>query len=131
MDYALVRGKTLDEIVEAYRAVSAADREVARAGGPAIQPAFQKPYRCPLQPGPTGLQASTLQRSAWTFKRENQDYGDSWYLVVRALRTWAPDSITDQNFAVSVTLEGDEPQLYALVRSRIQVRLQQRARTRV
>jgi hypothetical protein len=86
MDYALIRGKTLDEIIDAYRALSAAEREAARSGGPPIRPAFQNPYRCPLKPGPTLLRTSTLQKSTGKFHRENQDYGELWYLVVRARR---------------------------------------------
>ena len=130
MDSALIRGRTLDEIVDAYRAVSTEEREAARAGYYEIQGAFQPPYRCPLKPGANTLKGSTLQRSEWTFQRENQDYGDSWYLVVRAQRNWAPETITEQRFAVTVTLHADQPQLYNLVRNRVEIRLQQRARAR-
>ncbi len=103
MDAAMIRGKSLDEIVEAYRAVTAEERDAARRGQQDIQGAFQSPFRCSLEPGPRALRASTLQRSEWTFQREGQDYGDSWYLVVRAQRTWAPDDTEEQDFAVAVT----------------------------
>ena len=74
------------------------------------------------------LESSTLQKSEWTFqKKEQQDYGDSWFLLVRAKRTWAPADVTEQDFGVAVTLQANEPQLYNLVRQRVRVRLQQRA----
>lgn len=130
MDYALIRGKQLDEIVEAYRQLSQDERTAGRESPDGIQGAFQSPFKCGLEPGPRTLQSSTLQQSRWTFNREQTDYGESWYLVIRARRNWAPDTFTDQRFAVVVTLQADEPQLFNLIRNRIQVRQQQRARSR-
>jgi hypothetical protein len=130
MSAALIRGKTRDEIIEAYRAVTAAERDAARREQRQLQGAFQAPFRCPLDPGPTALASSTLQRSAWIFQRENQDYGDTWYLVVRAERNWVPPEVADQEFSLAVTLDAAEPQLYALLRQRIQARQQLRARVR-
>jgi hypothetical protein len=130
MNYALIRGKSVDDIVEAYRQLSQDERSAALGNPDGIQGAFKSPYKCALEPGPQTLQASTLQRSEWTFSRENNNYGDSWYLVVRAERTWAPDSITEQRFAATVTLQADEPNLYNLIRNRIQLRQQQRTRAR-
>ncbi|MEZ6131136.1 MAG: S8 family peptidase [Planctomycetaceae bacterium] len=130
MDYALIRGKTVDEIVEAYRQLSASEREQFRSSGTKPQGAFQGAFRCKLEPGPTKLASSTLQRSEWTFEREGTDYGESWYLVVRAQRTWAPESFSDQRFAATVTLQADQPELYALIRNRVRLRQQQRARAR-
>jgi hypothetical protein len=83
-----------------------------------------------LKPGPQALQTSTLQRSEWTFQREGQEYGESWYLLVRAKRNWAPAEITRQEFGIAVSLEAQEPRLYNLVRQRVEARLQQRARVR-
>jgi len=128
MDTCLIRGRSLEQVIEGYRAVSAEERDAAREGRQEITRAFQSPFRCQLDPGPTSLSSSTLQRSEWTFHRESQDYGNSWYLVVRARRTWAPDTITEQDFAVAVSMEANEPQLYNLIRQRIDVRLRARAR---
>ena len=130
MDSALIRGRSLDEIVDAYRAVSTEEREAAKSGYYEIRGAFKQPYRCPLEPGPNTLRTSTLQRSEWTFQREGKDYGDSWYLVVRAQRNWAPETISDQRFAATVTLRADQPQLYNLVRNRVEIRLRGRERAR-
>ena len=126
MNAVLIRGKTIPEIVEAYRAVSAADRT---GDGAEIPGAFKTPYRCDLKPGPQALKGSTLQRSDWTFMRENQDYGDTWHLVVRAERRWAPDDIEAQDFALTVTLQCEDPRLYNLIRDRVERRVQRRLRT--
>ncbi len=130
MDYSLIRGRSVEEIVDAYRALSTEERIAARSGDYAIQGAFQDASRCRLQPGPQALRTSTLQRSEITFKQRTQNYGDSWYLVVRANRVWAPAPITHQTFGIAIVLEADEPQLYNLVRQRIELRQQQRARAR-
>ncbi len=130
MNCTLIRGKTLDEVVDAYRHFTSEEQEAAEQAGDGVPKAFQGAAKCGLSPGPTALRSSTLQRSSWKFSREQQDYGEISYLIVRAQRIWAPPSITDQNFAVTVTLEADEPQLYNLVRNRLQLRQRQRARPR-
>lgn len=129
MSATLIRGKTLAEVVDAYRAVTDTEREAVALGQATLQGAFQAPFKCNLQPGVTSLASSTLQRSEWTFT-QREHYGATWYLVVRAQRTWAPAEITHQDFAVAVTLEASEPELYNLIQQRIRVRQQQRARTR-
>ena len=128
MDYALIRGRSLDEIVEAYRQLSNEEQTELRDAGQRAQGAFQSPFKCDLKPGPQALQASTLQRSSWTFSRSKAEYGDSYFLVVRAQRGWAPETFTHQNYAVTLTLEADEPELYNLIQNRIRLRQQQRAR---
>jgi hypothetical protein len=128
MNAILIRGKPVEEIVDAYRAVTREERNAARQEERILPAAFQAPFKCPLEPGPTVLSTSTLQRSEWTFRREGRDYGDSLYLLVRAERNWAPAEITHQDFGLAVALEADEPRLYNLVRQRVHVRIQQRAR---
>jgi hypothetical protein len=130
MGCSLIRGKTLDEIVEAYRQLSQQERVSARQSGDGVQGEFKSPFKCGLEPGPRTLQSSTLQRSEWTFTREGTDYGESWYLVVRSQRTWAPETFTEQRFAATVTLQADEPELFNLIQNRVRVRQQQRARAR-
>ncbi len=130
MSYQLIRGKSVDEIVDAYRAMTAAEQDAVRRRGIRMPRALQAPYRCDLKPGPQALKTSTLQRSDWTFQREHNDYGESWYVLVRASRNWAPADVTSQDFGIAVCLEAEEPRLYSLVRQRVQVRIQQRARLR-
>jgi hypothetical protein len=97
MNVLLIRGKTVDDIVEAYRQVTREEREAAERSERNLPPALRPPYKCSLEPGPTVLDTSTLQRSEWVFQRENQDYGDSLYLLVRAERNWAPAEIAEQD----------------------------------
>ncbi len=130
MTSALIRGKSIDEIVEAYRAMTADENAAVRGHGIEIPKALKAPYLCTLKPGTTELSNSTLQRSEWSFLRGKRDYGENWYLLVRAIRNWAPAEITHQDFGLAVTLEADEPRLYTLVRQRIELRQQQRARVR-
>lgn len=130
MSYALIRGKSVEEIVEAYRALTGEEQAAVRRKEIAIPGALQAPYRCDLKPGPQALETSTLQRSEWTFQREQKDYGETWYLLVRAMRNWAPAEVMTQDFGVAVCLEAEEPRLYSLVRQRVEMRLQQRARVR-
>jgi hypothetical protein len=56
MNYALIRGKTIDEIVEAHRALSAEEQASVRRGEIAMPKALQSPYRCEL--GATRLTAT-------------------------------------------------------------------------
>jgi len=130
MSYALIRGKPVDEIVDAYRALTAEEQAAVRRRKITMPGALQAPYRCDLRPRSQALKSSTLQRSEWTFQREQKDYGESWYLLVRATRNWAPADVTSQDFGIAVCLEADESRLYGLVRQRVQVRLQQRTRVR-
>jgi hypothetical protein len=130
MSYALIRGKSVDEIVDAYRALTAEEQAAIRRREITMPGALQAPYRCDLKPRPQALESSTLQRSEWTFQREQKDYGESWYLLVRATRNWAPADVASQDFGIAVCLEAHEPRLYSLVRQRVQARLQQRARVR-
>lgn len=118
MDFMLIRGKTPDEISEAYAKV-AADEDP--------ETAFGSKFRVKIEPPQTkGPAKGTLQRGVFRFSREKEDYGDTCYLVVRAARRWAPSEIDEQSFAVAVSLEADDPQLYA----RLQARARARGRAR-
>jgi hypothetical protein len=119
MDFMLIRGKTPAEISQAYMKVANKDD---------AEGAFTAPFKANIKPPQTkGPAKGTLQRGEFRFRRELQDYGDTFYLVVRATRRWAPADIDTQSFAVAVTLEADEPQLYARLRARLRARA--RART--
>jgi hypothetical protein len=118
MDFMLIRGKTPDEIAEAYAKVTDDDDP---------EDAFGSPFRVKIEPPQTkGPAKGTLQRGEFRFSRERTDYGDTFYLVVRASRRWAPPEVEEQSFAVAVALEADDPQLYA----RLQARARARGRAR-
>jgi hypothetical protein len=113
MDFMLIRGKTPDEIAEAYAKSTDDDPEGA----------FGAPFRVKMDPPPTkGPSKGTLQRGEFRFNRERTNYGETFYLVVRVSRRWAPPEVEEQNFAVAVSLEADDPELYARLQARVRAR---------
>ena len=125
MNFELIRGKTVSEIVSAYRAIGPNDN---------ADEAIRAPYKLTWKPSPQPRaggymrKKSTLQKGVHVFTRP-RDYGDTYYLVVRAERKWAPIEIENQDYAVAVTLKAEEPRLFNLVEARVQQRI--RARPRV
>ena len=120
MQTALFRGLEVQEIIAANTRSAADVRD-----DPA--PAIKGAKRCKLKPGLTALASSTLHRSEWTMSRR-QDYGDTYYLLVKVVRDWAPTEITHQEFGLAVTLAADNPRLYASVQQRVQQRGRARGR---
>ncbi len=55
-------------------------------------------------------------------RKDKKDYGDTYWLIVRAERKWAPAAIESQDYAIAVTLTADEPKLYNQIRQRLQQR---------
>jgi subtilisin family serine protease len=118
----LFRNKSVDEIVEAYRAITKKERKSKSVPG-----AFKDSSKCKLSPGVKALGTSTLQRAEWTSRTRLQD-SDTFHLLVRADRNWAPSEITEQDFGVAVALESNNPLLYGVIRERIPVRQRTRLR---
>lgn len=119
MHMALIRGVTLDEVVERFGRIEA---------GEAAEKAFGSPQLVALQPGPGSRQGyqrkkSTLQAGTFTIKGGNpQRYGNEYWLVIVAERKWAPPEFDAQRYAVAVTLEAESPEVYVQVRQRIRSR---------
>jgi hypothetical protein len=118
----LFRSKSVDDIMEAYRAITQEERKSKSVPG-----AIQDSCKCNFDPTPRSLATSTLHRYEWVSKRKFQAR-DTFYLLVRADRNWAPADITEQDFAVAVTLESNDPRLYGVIRERIPVRQRTRLR---
>ena len=126
MDVFMVRGKTIDEVYDAFRRLRPdEDAEEAISGS----------SRMPLEPKANPRNScyrrkqSTLQRCECLMKhpeRSSVDYGNEYYLVVRCERKWAPPDIETQDFALAVTLSADDPHLY----DQVALRIRQRARAR-
>ena len=96
--------------MHAYRALTADETPLSGIADFAIPGAFKPPYRCDLKPGPTDLSSSTLQRSEWGFLREGRDYGENWYLLVRAIRKLGTKfKTTRQDFGLAVTSRQTNP----------------------
>jgi hypothetical protein len=101
-------------------------RRRAEADGPV--PEMPNRYNCALKPGPNSREMGTLQRADLVMKNNPlEDYGNTYYLVVRCERRWANEVDSPQRFAVVVDLSHEaEIPLYA----RLQERLRLRARGR-
>jgi hypothetical protein len=124
MNVALIRGMTVDEIVAAYRAISRQERDAAEEEGTEVPGMPQGSRRCKLTPGPRTFSGSTLHRCEWSFLRSDGGYGDTYYLVVRAERNWAPETVTHQDFGLAVSLETEaEVRLYNVIRQRVRTRV--------
>lgn len=67
MNYRLIRGKTVQEITDGYRALTSEEKNGFDESDDKAPSAFKPPYLCDLQPKTKSLQGSTLQKSSWTF----------------------------------------------------------------
>jgi hypothetical protein len=115
MNMYLIRGKSLEEVYNAYRKTEP---------GEDAEEAFKEPYKVALEPLARPRKKSTLQCATFTMKQApRKDYGNEYWLVVRAENKWALPEIEQQNYAVAVTLAADAPDLYVQVRQRIRTRV--------
>lgn len=124
MSFRLIRGKTLDQIVDAYRQLAPNEEPESAINGRnlvKLEPAENSRSTAGIR------KKSTLQKASHTFLRL-YDYGETYYLVVRAERKWAPLDIQNQDYGLVVTLSAEEPRLYQLIRERIQAAVRVRAR---
>ncbi|WP_035698962.1 S8 family peptidase [Bradyrhizobium japonicum] len=112
MSFRLIRGCQPDLIFEHYRKREQDDGPFPELAGR---------YNCNLVPGPQAREKGTVQSATVTFKRGIEDYGDSYYLVVRCESGWATH-VDRQQFAVVIELlQKDEVQLYERVRQRLRL----------
>lgn len=128
MNFQMIRGKTLPEVIAAFEAIGP-DEDA--------EGAISSPYNIPFEPKgrPRGeayrRNASTLQLGSFEFERGASRYGDTYWLLVRSQRKWAPIEIERQDYAVAVTLEAYEDELYSSISLRLQQRTRVRGRARV
>jgi hypothetical protein len=126
MDIFLIRGKTIDEIHEAFGKLQPnedAEEAITGTARMSLEP------KSSSRNGGYSRKKSTLQRCECVMKRPegtNVDYGNEYHLVVRCERKWAPSEIETQEFALAVTLCADDPDLY----NQVALRIQQRVRAR-
>ncbi len=121
MSFDLIRGKKLAEVIDAYRAAESGEIPDKAVSGSS---------RITFVPSATRRNSSTLQNGSFTFKTLRKDYGKSYWLVVRAQRRWAPDTVTHQDVSVVTTLRCRSTELYSAIRDRVQVRLRQQQEQR-
>lgn len=128
MNFQMIRGKTLPEVIRAFEAV--APDEDADDAIPAPYNIQFEPKRRPMREA-YRRDTSTLQVGCFEFERGAARYGDTYWLLVRSQRKWAPIDIERQDYAVAVTLEAFEDELYDSVSLRLQQRTRVRGRARV
>jgi hypothetical protein len=118
MSFRLIRGKTPDEITEAFR-------QRTRQEGP-VDRLTSTSYDCQMDPKPSVRESSTLQRATFKMRRPPKtDYGDTYYLVVRCEKKWAKDESAPQRYAIVVVIEHSaHVNLYTRIRERVTIRLQ-------
>jgi hypothetical protein len=125
MNFQMIRGKSLGEVTSAFEAIGPDEES---------EGAIPNPYNIPFEPKgrPRGdtyrRNTSTLQFGQFQFERDASKYGDTYWLLVRSQRKWAPVEVERQSYSVAVVLEADDPELYNSVSLRLQQRTRVRAR---
>ncbi|MCW0181757.1 MAG: S8 family peptidase, partial [Zavarzinia sp.] len=113
MGFRLIRGCDPELIFEHFR------RRIIAADGPF--PEIQGRFNCDLKPGPALREKSTLQSANFIFSRNAEDYGDTYYLMVRCAGGWAA-GVTRQAFAVVVEIAHEANiRLYERLRQRVRL----------
>lgn len=73
-------------------------------------------------------ESGTLQKAVFKIAQARQNYGDTYFLVVRCQREWALDEHGPQGYAVAVTVSHSaEVDLYARIEPRVRIPLRARA----
>jgi len=113
MSFRMVRGKSLEEVIEHYR------KRNKVTEGP--HPDLEAKYNCGFDTGPNARERGTLQTATFAMTQNpSPQYGDTYYLVVRCERQWFADEFAMQRFAVAVELtHTQDVNLYTLVRERV------------
>lgn len=121
MSFRLIRGKSADEVSRAFR---------ERVGEDDLE-RFDGRYDCKMQPIPTEREGGTLQKGIFTIKRRTEDYGDTYFLVVRCQKEWATEDLFPQRYAIVTTIEHEASvNLYASIQQRVQVKPKVRLKRR-
>jgi hypothetical protein len=117
MSFRLVRGKTLEEVIEHFR-----KRNTEEEGD---HPDLEDKYNCSFDIGPQTRERGSLQTGLFTMKANPAaEYGQTYYLVVRCERQWHPGEYDMQRFAVVVELvHSVDIQLYERIRERVAIRV--------
>jgi hypothetical protein len=125
MTFDLVRGRTLAQVESAYRKLKPEEKPDRKERKHLVE---LVPSSIPREPTPC-RRYGTLQRASWEFTSGEAPRGEMCWLVVRALRRWAPAMIDTQDFSVAVTMRATEP-FYHPLRARLAERVRAKARRR-
>ncbi|WP_323666405.1 S8 family peptidase [Pectobacterium punjabense] len=120
MNFRLIRGKSSAEVFDFFkvREVNGNIQEMSPSNN------------CNLKPGPNSRDFGTVQTASVSYDRAMQNYGDTYYLVVRCQARWA-DFIQTQRYAIVVELtHSQDVNIYQTIQQRIQPRIQPRIQNR-
>ena len=113
MDFRLVRGCDPTLIFSHFR------RRTKVEGRP---PDLPSRFNCDLKPGPQERERGTVQNGRISFTQRSEQYGNSYFLIVRCISGWAASSYTQQKFALVVELSHESSiPLYTRLRARVRV----------
>ncbi len=131
MDFAIYRNVDAATLTDAYRSWDRNEREQLDDGVPPGRTDLAS-KKMNLKPSSQKRNNGTLQ-SAWieiNSRRWHYDRGTPLYLAVVCQRTWAPAEITQQRFAVVMSLFHDKTDLdlHARLRQRVQLFVRERVR---
>lgn len=119
MSFRLIRGKSVQEVAEAFRLRGREEQKIQRL--------TSTRFDCPMEPSPTIREGGTLQKAVFTMKKPRSDYGDTYYLVVRCERKWAGEDHAPRRYAVVVVVEhSGNVNLYNSIRERVSARIRVR-----
>jgi hypothetical protein len=123
MSFRLIRGKSAEDVVEAFRKLLKDEEDVDSL--------TSTKYNCKMYPTPTTREGGTLQKAVFVTPRNyKKDYGQDYFLVVRCEKKWALEDVYgEQRYSVVMTMEHSEPlNIYARIQQRIEVPVRLRAR---
>jgi len=131
MDFAIYRNVDATTLADAYRSWDRNEREQLEDGVPPGRTDLAS-KKINLKPSSQKRNNGTLQ-SAWVVINSRgwkYDQGTPLYLAVVCQRTWAPAEITQQRFAVVMSLfhEKADLDLHARLRQRVQLFVRERVR---
>lgn len=133
MQFRLFRNVTSEQVARALTSATNEELEDEEEGATvaAMQRAAGVPIDIDLKPKMRRRSYGTLQRGMARITSSRWDYdGNPLVLAVVCRRVWAPEDISEQRYAIVVTLEHDQPHVDLYNHALLQTRVLQRVRVR-
>lgn len=136
MDFSAYRNVSPEAVTNAFRAWNREEQnDLENHVLPSLQNLRQEggpPVELEMKPGTNRRKKGTLQHATLRIRRADWRYdGSPLILALTCQRKWAPGEITDQRYAVVVSISHDEPLLDLYTQISQQTRLYQKARIQV
>lgn len=123
MAFCLIRGKSVEEVAEAFRLRNKTEGKIDRLSSTS--------FDCKFEPSSSIRNSGTLQKGEFIMSKSPKDYGDTYYLVVNCIQNWSPDTCSPQKYAVFVALSHEaQIDMYAQIQARLEIPIQIQARIR-